>query len=81
MSLDEGNAMFSKEELMAFLTAGGEARERLFAAAREARRRAFGNRIFLYGFLYLSTHCRNDCTFCQKQYGDRPVQEASGRNA
>lgn len=65
MSLDEGNAMFSKEELMAFLTAGGEARERLFAAAREARRRAFGNRIFLYGFLYLSTHCRNDCTFCQ----------------
>ena len=51
MSLDEGNAMFSKEELMAFLTAGGEARERLFAAAREARRRAFGNRIFLYGFL------------------------------
>ena len=42
----------------------GEERGRLFAAARELRRRHFGDRVFLYGFLYLSTFCRNDCRFC-----------------
>ncbi len=33
-------------------------------AAREARRRHTGDRIFTYGFVYLSTWCRNDCLFC-----------------
>ncbi len=37
----------------------------LFSAARKARTNHFGNSIFLYGFLYFSTHCRNDCSFCQ----------------
>jgi methylornithine synthase len=37
---------------------------RLYAAARELRRRHFGEGIFLYGFLYASTYCRNDCRFC-----------------
>lgn len=60
--------MFLKTDLMTMLAAEGSARERLFAAAREARHRAFGNRIFLYGFLYLSTYCRNNCTFCQYRH-------------
>lgn len=38
--------------------------ERLFAAARAAREREFGDRVFTYGFVYFSTHCRNDCGFC-----------------
>ena len=33
-------------------------------AARELRLRYFGNRIFLYGFVYISTFCRNQCNFC-----------------
>lgn len=37
----------------------------LFAAAREARARVFGKGVFLYGFLYFSTYCRNNCHFCQ----------------
>ena len=37
---------------------------KLFAAARSLRRRYFGDSVFLYGFLYLSTWCRNDCSFC-----------------
>lgn len=36
----------------------------LMGAAREMRRRRFGNRVFLYGFVYFSTYCRNDCSFC-----------------
>lgn len=39
--------------------------DRLFAAARKARKVCFGTGIFLYGFLYFSTHCRNNCQFCQ----------------
>ncbi len=38
---------------------------RLAACARSLRRRYFGNQVFYYGFLYFSTHCRNDCRFCQ----------------
>jgi len=38
--------------------------EKLFEAAREIRKKHFGDRIFLYGFIYFSTYCRNDCTFC-----------------
>ena len=55
-----------KEALLGLLSAKSEGeRAFVFDAAREARYRAFGNKVFLYGFLYLSTHCRNDCAFCQ----------------
>ncbi|MBW2297886.1 MAG: methylornithine synthase PylB [Deltaproteobacteria bacterium] len=36
----------------------------LFSAARHLRRQFSGNKIFLYGFLYISTYCRNNCNFC-----------------
>jgi len=36
----------------------------LFREARDMRRKYFGNRIFMYGFIYASTYCRNDCNFC-----------------
>jgi len=38
--------------------------EELFNRARKAREAFFSNRIFLYGFVYFSTWCRNDCNFC-----------------
>lgn len=38
--------------------------DRLFQSARKLRRRYFENRLFLYGFIYASTFCRNDCLFC-----------------
>ncbi len=41
-----------------------EQRAKLFRTARNLRHQYFGNEIFLYGFLYVSTYCRNDCTFC-----------------
>ncbi len=37
---------------------------KLFAAAKRLRGRYFGNKIFMYGFIYTSTYCRNDCSFC-----------------
>ena len=38
--------------------------EELFSQARKAREKEFGNKIFMYGFVYFSTWCRNDCNFC-----------------
>lgn len=36
----------------------------LFATARKLRSSCFGDKIFLYGFVYFSTYCRNNCSFC-----------------
>jgi methylornithine synthase len=41
--------------------AGAEA---LFEKARRVRQDVFGDKIFLYGFVYFSTYCRNNCNFC-----------------
>ena len=42
-----------KEALLGLLSVKSEGeRAFVFDAAREARRRAFGNKVFLYGFLY-----------------------------
>jgi len=38
--------------------------DRLFQTARAVKERHFGNKVFLYGFVYFSTHCRNNCSFC-----------------
>jgi len=48
--------------------------EKLFAVAQRLRRRYFGDNIFLYGFLYFSTWCRNDCAFCQYRASNRLCQ-------
>ncbi|MBI0584193.1 MAG: methylornithine synthase PylB [Methanomassiliicoccus sp.] len=36
----------------------------LFKTARAVKEKNFGTSIYCYGFVYFSTHCRNDCSFC-----------------
>ena len=36
----------------------------VFKISGDLRSRHFGDRVFLYGFLYISTFCRNQCNFC-----------------
>jgi methylornithine synthase len=65
--------------------------DRLFRTAQEMRYRYFGEAIFLYGFAYFSTWCRNDCIFCRyrksnplaKRYrkDTREIIEIAGRLA
>jgi methylornithine synthase len=47
------------------------AAEPLFAAARALRARHFGDAVFLYGFVYFSTYCRNECVFCFYRAGNQ----------
>jgi methylornithine synthase len=54
-----------KEEIAYLLSLNADdPMQTLFQTARELRRKHFGESIFMYGFLYISTHCRNDCNFC-----------------
>jgi methylornithine synthase len=41
-----------------------ESIQQVMSAACKVREKHSGNKIFLYGFIYLSTYCRNHCTFC-----------------
>jgi methylornithine synthase len=41
--------------------------------ARLVRSKYFGNKVFLYGFLYFSTYCKNDCKFCHYRCSNKKL--------
>lgn len=45
--------------------------ERLYSAARKVRDHYFGNRVFLNCFIYFSTYCKNQCSFCYYNCGNK----------
>lgn len=54
-----------KQELLYLLRLTDERDlEKVFRTARLLRKRYFEDKVFMYGFVYFSTHCRNDCAFC-----------------
>ena len=53
----------TKDDIINYLK-NDELTDELFSMARETRKRVFGDKIFLYGFVYFSTWCRNNCSFC-----------------
>jgi len=52
------------------LTEGSQISE-VFQTAQGLREQNFGNRIFLYGFIYFSTYCRNNCRFCSSRTSNK----------
>jgi methylornithine synthase len=65
LSKSENEESLSRDEIIYLLQLEtGEQVSRLFRTARRLRDRYFGDRIFLYGFIYTSTYCRNNCSFC-----------------
>ncbi len=54
----------SVEETAALLAAGGVLVEEIFDAARELKRKVYGNRIVLFAPLYVGNRCVNDCRYC-----------------
>ena len=62
-------AVPAQSDLEALLEAGDEA-PLVFSAAREMRSRHTGDAVFLYGFVYFSTYCRNACAFCFYRAGN-----------
>ncbi|MCB6993574.1 methylornithine synthase PylB [bacterium 210820-DFI.6.37] len=57
--------ILSREQIISILKSDDKQQmEDLFAKARNVREKIFGKKVFLYGFVYFTTWCRNDCTFC-----------------
>ncbi len=60
----EGRPLTKKEIVFLLEVEDEHQQEAIFHIARNLRQQHFGNKVFLYGFLYISTYCRNDCSFC-----------------
>jgi methylornithine synthase len=59
------NTKLSRDEVAELLSVRKEKDiSELFSAASAVRDRVFGNKVFIYGFVYFSTYCRNNCAFC-----------------
>lgn len=71
--IEDGEAP-STEDIVTLLSATGKDASELFEAARSARDRSFGRKVFTYGFVYFSTHCRNDCSFCYYRRSNNGIQ-------
>lgn len=66
LSKSRNEEPLTKKEIRFLLDLRDEADlDRFFRTAREIRYRYFGEAIFLYGFVYFSTWCQNDCIFCR----------------
>jgi len=64
------DGMAPDEDQIETLLRAGDAAPEVYAAAREMRARETGDAVFLYGFVYFSTYCRNDCAFCFYRAGN-----------
>lgn len=54
-----------REELLFLLGLSDEdSLSKVFETARLLRTRYFNDKVFIYGFVYFSTYCRNECAFC-----------------
>lgn len=62
-ALDKGDLSHAEIETLLSVRDQNQLNE-LFQAARTVKERHFNNKVFLYGFVYFSTHCRNNCSFC-----------------
>ncbi len=60
----EGRPLTKKEIVFLLEVEDEHQQEAIFKTARNLRQQHFGEKVFLYGFLYISTYCRNDCSFC-----------------
>jgi methylornithine synthase len=47
--------------------------ELLHRVARMVRKKHFGNKVFMYGFLYFSNNCKNNCNFCQYRSSNKDL--------
>ncbi|MCL1983985.1 MAG: methylornithine synthase PylB [Methanomassiliicoccaceae archaeon] len=43
---------------------------KLFETAYNVKKEHFGDKVFTYGFVYFSTFCRNNCSFCYYRRGN-----------
>jgi biotin synthase len=62
-----------KPDLIALLSAEGEARKQLFRRAEQVKRENVGNKVFFRGLIEFSNICSKDCYYCGIRKGNRKV--------
>jgi biotin synthase len=62
-----------KPDLIALLSAEGEARKQLFRRAEQVKREHVGNKVFFRGLIEFSNICSKDCYYCGIRKGNRKV--------
>src|ERR1700693_5854650 len=58
------SSFWNRATLSGWLQAKDDQQQRLFAAARQARHRAFGDRVIIRGLMEVTNLCRVNCEFC-----------------
>jgi biotin synthase len=61
---DISHNFWDRATISEWLQAKDESQQRLFAAARQARRTAFGDRVIVRGLMEVTNLCRVNCEFC-----------------
>ena len=61
---EKGSSLTADEVEALMATSSEEEISEMYAAARRVRDHVFGNKLFIYGFVYFSTYCKNNCAFC-----------------
>ncbi len=62
-----------KPDLIALLSAEGEARKQLFRRAEQVKQEHVGNKVFFRGLIEFSNICSKDCYYCGIRKGNRKV--------
>jgi biotin synthase len=62
--LDVSPGFWNRATLSSWLRACGDQQQKLFAAARQARRIAYGDRVIVRGLMEVTNLCRVNCEFC-----------------
>ncbi|MEA4922480.1 MAG: methylornithine synthase PylB [Eubacteriaceae bacterium] len=62
--MGDRSLLTKKEIVQILMTEPGSETEELFQRAVRTRRNHIGNKIFVYGFVYFTTWCKNNCAFC-----------------
>lgn len=71
-----------REELLFLLGLSKESElSKVFEVARFLRTRYFKDKIFVYGFVYFSTYCRNDCAFCLYRQSNHSIERYRKTNS
>ncbi len=64
LSIAEEGKGLDRDQILTLMKTEGKDIDLLFESAGAVRDKVFGNRISIYGFVYFSTYCKNQCAFC-----------------
>jgi len=66
--------VFSKEELILFLSADNEDKQLIFSKAASTKAKFVGNKVYFRGLIEFSNKCRKNCYYCGIRFGNTKIK-------